>query len=184
MPSALPRGGQAASLTSAQDPQEPLPVVDDQDRPLGVRPRWLVHRDGLRHRAVHVLLFDPAGRLYLQRRSQAKDTHPGKWTSSASGHVDPGEDYDAAAIRELDEELGLTAPLTPLGLIPAQLATGMEFSAVYQAHSSQVPRPNPLEIAEGRFFSLQEARDLAADPQQAVPGLKLILDLAQCPGGR
>ncbi len=164
-------------MTSAQDPQELLPVVDDQDRPLGLRPRWLIHRDGLKHRAVHVLVFDPAGRLYLQRRSPAKDTYPGLWTSSASGHVDPGEDYQAAARRELREELGLAADLAPLGLIPAQAATGQEFSAVYQASSSREPRPNPLEISEGRFFTPAEAQALAADPGRAVPGLKLVLQL-------
>lgn len=170
-------------MTSAQDPQEPLPVVDEEDRPQGTRPRWLIHRHGLRHRAVHVLVFDGQGRLYLQRRSPAKDTFPGRWTSSASGHVDPGEDYQAAAARELLEELGLTAPLTFLGKIAAQPATGMEFSAVYRAQTTQAPRPNPSEIAEGRFFAPHEALTLAQDDQRAVPGLVLVLALALGPAG-
>ena len=165
-------------MSGAQDPQELLPVVDDQDRPQGVRPRWLIHQEGLTHRAVHVLLFDQQGRIYLQRRSQAKDTHPGKWTSSASGHVDPGEGYQEAAQREFYEELGLNAPLAYLGTVPAQLATGMEFSAVYRAQSRETPSPNPREIAEGRFFTPAQARALAADPRRAVPGLKLVLELA------
>ncbi|MBI4800417.1 MAG: NUDIX domain-containing protein [Desulfarculus sp.] len=165
-------------MTSAQDPREPLSVVDEQDRPQGVRPRWLIHRDGLPHRAVHVLVFDGQGRLYLQRRSPAKDTFPGRWTSSASGHVDPGEDYGQAARRELMEELGLEAPLIWLGKIAAQPATGMEFSAVYRAQTAQAPQPNPREIIEGRFFTPAQAQALAQDSQKAVPGLKLVLALA------
>lgn len=157
-------------------------MVDDQDRPLGVAPRWLIHRDGLRHRAVHVLLFDDQGRLYLQRRSPAKDTFPGRWTSSASGHVDPGEDYGQAARRELGEELGLQASPTALGMIVAQPATSMEFSAVYRVQTGQAPRPNPSEIAEGRFFTPAQALALAEDAERAVPGLKLVLTLAFPPG--
>ena len=164
-------------MPAAQDLGELLPVVDEYDRPLGQGPRWLIHRDGLRHRAVHVLLLDGRGRLYLQRRSMQKDTHPGKWTSSASGHVDPGEGYEAAAARELAEELGLLAPLLPLGRLAAQPSTEMEFSAVYLAQSDQTPAPNPSEISEGRFFGQDEALALAGDPDQAVPSLGLVLEL-------
>ncbi|MFH2125498.1 MAG: NUDIX domain-containing protein [Pseudomonadota bacterium] len=99
-------------MSPAQDPGELLPVVDDQDRQVGLASRSQVHGQGLLHRAVHVLLFDLDDNLWLQRRSQAKDTYPGMWTSSASGHLDPGEDYYAAAQRELREELGLSLELT------------------------------------------------------------------------
>jgi len=83
-------------------------VVDDQDRILRQEPRADVHRQRLLHRAVHILVFNSQGEVYLQRRSAKKDTYPNRWTTSCSGHVDAGEDYDTAAIRELAEELGLT----------------------------------------------------------------------------
>ena len=82
-------------------------VVDDQDRVLRQEARADVHRQRLLHRAVHVLVFNPAGDVYLQRRSAAQDTYPLRWTTSCSGHVDAGEDYDTAVLRELGEELGL-----------------------------------------------------------------------------
>ncbi|MCA1906637.1 MAG: NUDIX domain-containing protein [Desulfarculus sp.] len=164
-------------IPPAQDPHEPLPVVDDQDRPLGLAPRWRVHRDGLRHRAAHVLLFDSAGRVYLQQRSAAKDTHPGKWTSSASGHVDPGEEYHQTARRELREELGLDLEPASAGMLPASPATENEFTAVYYLVSDREPRPNPVEIAAGRFFTRAEALSLAADPAQGVPALASVLAL-------
>lgn len=166
----------------AQDPQEPLAVVDAQDRPQGQAPRWRVHAEGLLHRAVHVLVFDPEGRLYLQRRSAAKDSHPGKWTSSASGHLDPGEDYLPAARRELAEELGLIPgpgeALEYLGKLEAQAATENEFTAVFRLVTSREPQPEPAEIAEGRFLAPAQALELARDPQSGVPALSLVLALA------
>ncbi len=82
-------------------------VVDDQDHVLRQEPRADVHRQRLLHRAVHVLVFNSKGEVYLQRRSAKKDTYPHRWTTACSGHVDAGEDYDTAAVRELQEELGL-----------------------------------------------------------------------------
>lgn len=165
------------ALPPAQDPDELLPVVDDQDRPVGLAPRWRIHRDGLRHRAAHVLLFDTADRVYLQQRSAAKDTHPGKWTSSASGHVDPDEEYHQTARRELMEELSLDLEPLPAGKLPAGPATENEFTAVYYLVSQRPPRPNPVEIAAGRFFTREEAAALAADPARGVPSLAAVLDL-------
>lgn len=155
---------------------EVLEVVDGRDTVIGLARRGDIHAQGLLHRAVHVLVFDQAGRLYLQRRSANKDTHPGKWTSSASGHVDPGESYDQAARRELAEELGLESALEPLGRLAARALTEGEFTAVYRATADQEPRPDPHEISEGRFFGLTEARALAAGPL-ATPSLGLVLGL-------
>ncbi len=81
-------------------------IVDEQDRVVGRAPRREVHAKNLHHRATHILVHDAAGRVFLQRRSLTKDTFPGCWDSSCSGHVDTGEDYETAARRELGEELG------------------------------------------------------------------------------
>ena len=81
-------------------------VVDRSDNVLRQESRSVVHREELLHRAIHVFVFNKAGQIYLQRRSMGKDTAPGKWVSSCSGHVDAGEDYDEAAGRELIEEIG------------------------------------------------------------------------------
>ncbi len=82
-------------------------VVDAQDRVVRQALRRDVHAHGWLHRAVHVLVFNRAGQVFLQMRSMAKDMSPGLWDSSCSGHLDAGEDYDEAAWRELQEELGL-----------------------------------------------------------------------------
>lgn len=89
-------------------------MVNEQDAVIGRRPRSEVHRLDLRHRAVHVLLFNSRGELFLQQRSLSKDNWPGVWDSSASGHLDSGEDYDPCVLRELQEELGVTLAAPPV----------------------------------------------------------------------
>src|ERR1044071_3578361 len=88
-------------------------VVNERDEVTGQAPRGRVHREGLKHRAVHVLVFNRRGEVFLQKRSMKKDTFPGAWDSSASGHLNSGEDYDTCAVRELFEEIGLKAPGAP-----------------------------------------------------------------------
>ncbi len=88
--------------------EEIFDIVNDHDEVIGRLPRSKVHRDGLKHRATHVLVFNSRGDVFLQKRSWKKDNSPGVWDSSASGHVDSGEEYDPCAVRELREELGLT----------------------------------------------------------------------------
>ncbi len=80
-------------------------VVDENDVPISKATRAEVHAKNLIHRAVHVLVFNRNGDLWLQKRSLAKDKNPGVWDSSVSGHLDAGEDYLTAAIRELGEEI-------------------------------------------------------------------------------
>ena len=89
-------------------------IVDDSDRVIGTAPRRECHGNpALVHRAAHVLVFNRAGHLLLQKRSPFKDIQPGKWDTSVGGHLDPGENYLEAAVREMYEELGLSGlPLT------------------------------------------------------------------------
>ena len=81
--------------------EEVFDIVDHRDRVIGQAPRSKVHHLGLLHRAVHILVFNARGELFLQKRSMSKDTFPGAWDSSAAGHLDAAEGYEEAAWREL-----------------------------------------------------------------------------------
>ena len=117
-----------------QSPDEVFDVVDEADRVIGRERRGEIHRRGLPHRAVHVFWLRPDGQLCLQRRSFAKDNCPGQLSSSCAGHVDAGEAYLAAAVRELGEELGLhVAPgeLAEIDYAPQHEDLGREFVRSY-----------------------------------------------------
>ena len=130
-------------------------VVNDRDEVTGQAPRREVHARGLWHRAIHVLVFNARGEIFLQKRSMLKDTAKGKWDSSSSGHVDSGEDYDTCAVRELREEIGLIVHQTPRRLfkIDACKETGWEFCWVYRCESEGPFTLHPDEIETGAWFS-------------------------------
>ena len=141
-----------AATEAGQSADERFAVVDSEDRVIGDAPRATVHGDNLLHRAVHILLFNDAGELFLQKRSRRKDRHPRVWDSSAAGHVDAGEDYDEAAERELQEELGVNAPLKRVLKLPASERTGLEFIWLYRGVHNGPFELAPSEIELGRFF--------------------------------
>jgi isopentenyl-diphosphate delta-isomerase type 1 len=157
--------------------EEWFDVVDEADRVVGAAPRSDVHARGLRHRAVHVLVFDAAGRVVLQRRSLAKDLYPGPWDSSASGHLGRGEDYDAAAARELAEELGV-APvpaLAPVARIAACAGTGWEFVRTYRCRHDGPLQPDPGEVSEVRWLPPAEVDAwLKRCPRDFAPSFLLV----------
>jgi len=156
-----------------QAPVEVLDVVDDHDEVIGRTTRHEIHERGLKHRAVHVLLFNLRDELFVQRRAATKDTFPRRYDSSASGHLDSGENYDACAVRELREELGLEVhpqELVKQFKLDACQETGWEFVWVYTLRGEFTPRINPAEIEAGEFWDLARVRaTIASHPNQCAP---------------
>jgi isopentenyldiphosphate isomerase len=157
--------------------EEIFDVVNEQDEVVDQRPRRVVHRLGLLHRAIHVLVFNARGEVFLQKRSMSKDTAPGLWDSSASGHLDAGEDYDACAVRELREEIGLRrdAPPERMLRIGACAETGQEFVWVYRCEAEGPFTLHPEEIERGQWFPPCRVTEwVAARPQDFAPAFALL----------
>lgn len=136
--------------------EEIFDIVNERDEVIGQAPRKEVHATGLWHRAIHVLVFNTRGEVFLQKRSMLKDTAKGKWDSSSSGHVDTGEDYDVCAVRELREEIGLhltQEQLQRLFKIDARKETGWEFCWIYRCASEGPFTLHPDEIETGSWFT-------------------------------
>lgn len=152
-------------------------VVNERDEVVGQAPRSEVHAKKLLHRAVHVLVYNSRGQLFLQKRSMLKDTAKGKWDSSSSGHVDSGEAYDPCAVRELREEIGLhlNAPPQRILRIEACPDTGHEFVWVYRCESEGPFVLHPEEIERGDWFTPEEiTRWVTEKPQEFARAFVLI----------
>ncbi|MBL6986382.1 MAG: NUDIX domain-containing protein [Methylobacter sp.] len=156
---------------------ELLSVVDENDHIIDTCPRHIIHAAGLRHRAVHILIFNEQGQLFLQKRSMQKDLNGGLWDTSAAGHVDSGEEYYVSAVREITEELGIhiTHTLEPLFKLPATAAVGMEFIQVYRCIHNGPFVLAVDEIDEGDWFNIADISErITADDQRLTETFKTI----------
>jgi 16S rRNA (adenine1518-N6/adenine1519-N6)-dimethyltransferase len=141
------------TVDAGQKATEMFDVVDENNQVVQQLPRGEVHSRGLRHRAVHIFVINPRGDIYLQRRSHLKDVAPLKWDSSAAGHLNVGESYADAAVRELHEELGIRVENTTLSaVIPAGEGTDNEFVELRIAHHPGPVKVQPEEIHSGTWF--------------------------------
>jgi 16S rRNA (adenine1518-N6/adenine1519-N6)-dimethyltransferase len=175
-----------AAPKTAQHGAERFDVVDENDQVVRPEFRDIIHVNNLRHRATHMLLFNAAEELFLQKRSIWKDRNPGRWDSSAAGHVDSGEDYLTAARRELHEELGIDAPpLTPLGRLTPSENTGWEFIEIFTGRHEGPFHPAALEVETGAFFPLEKIRAWAeSSPRDFSPVFLQILPMLHRSGSR
>ncbi len=157
-----------------QSGDEIFDVVDDQNRVVRQATRREVHTNDWLHRAVHIFVINKDGEVFLQLRSHLKDKKPGKWDSSAAGHLDAGETYLPCAVRELEEELGIAvAPdrLTLAGTVPACPGTGWEFVELFTTRYDGPLHWPASEIESGDWFPLVEIDAwTAARPEDFADG--------------
>ena len=135
-----------------QDPvgDQLVDVVDEHDRVVGTATRSRMRAEGLRHRAVYVVVRTTGDHVVVHRRADWKDVHPGAWDCCFGGVLDAGEDWDAAAARELAEEAGITAELRLLGAGSYDDDTSPVVGRVYEAvHDGPYPCPDG-EVVEVR----------------------------------
>lgn len=137
--------------------KELFPIVDEQGNILGKATRELCHGGSrLLHPVVHLHVFDPEGRLFLQKRPIWKDIQPGRWDTAVGGHIDYGEEVIHALHREASEELSLSD-------FDEQLLTKYVFESdrereliyAFKTITRQKPRPSE-ETDGGRFWKQTE----------------------------
>lgn len=156
---------------------ELVALVDEDGNVGGSAPRSVVRRDNLRHAATAVLVRDPAGRIYVHRRSETKDWCAGHWDAAAGGVIVVGETPPDAAVRELGEELGIEVrSLDELGQHLYEDDTTRCVEHAYEVVWDGPVRHQPEEVAEGRWVTLAELADVLADPDVAfVPDTRQLL---------
>lgn len=141
--------------------QEIFPIVDESGSVVGSATRGECHSGSrLLHPVVHLHVFNSRGELYLQKRPEWKDIQPGKWDTAVGGHIDFGETPEEALCREVREELGITS-FQPEFVDKYVFDSRRERELVYVNRTTYdgPVRPSDVELAGGRFWSMQEIKD-------------------------
>jgi isopentenyl-diphosphate Delta-isomerase len=166
------RGAAALNeFSSASNDHEPVVLVDADDVPQGVAPKIEVHRRGLKHRAISVLVRNRSGGMLVHRRNPAKYHSGGLWTNACCSHPRPGESAEEAARRRLGEEMGISAPLAPLftAHYRAAVSNGYiedEVVHVFGCTYEGPVAPDPAEVSEWKWMPFAElVQDLAGRPE-------------------
>lgn len=155
------RGRRARARFAAASGEEWFDLVDAEGRVVGRAPRSACHsRPGLLHPVVHLHLVDGRDRLFLQKRSPAKEIQPGKWDTAVGGHARSGEKIGEALARETLEETGLSGlKAVPLARYVWQSEAESELVFLFAARSDRPPRIDPAESTEGKFWRIAKVRE-------------------------
>ncbi len=154
---------------SARD--EIVAIVDEANNVAGSAPRWQMRAQSLIHRATYIVVTDPAGRLYVQKRTTTKDVYPGWWDPCTGGVVLAGESYEESAVRELEEEMGITN--TPLDFLfdfyfAEGRVWGRAFHAVYEG-------PLRLQAEEVQYVERMTVDQILQSAEPFTPdGLEVV----------
>ncbi|MBU0619300.1 isopentenyl-diphosphate delta-isomerase [Patescibacteria group bacterium] len=183
-----------------------LILVNQQDQPIGYEEKSLCHQGkGKRHRAFSVWVFNNQGETLIQQRSRFKSLWPLYWANTCCSHPVKGEKTRVAAIHRLKEELGFSCPLefiykfeyraeykniggparprlqrferSDCGQVNALAFGGEhEFCYVYSGQYDGVAKPDPKEIADWRWISLEQLeKEIKQQPGAFTPWIKLEL---------
>lgn len=105
---AISDGRRRISTHSNYAMDEYIDIVDGNGKPTGQSVlKSMAHQKGLLHATVHIWFYTQKGELLFQRRAATKKTFPSLWDVSVAGHIAAGETVEKAALREVEEEIGL-----------------------------------------------------------------------------
>ncbi len=135
---------------------EIVDIVDANDNVIGSAAKEEVRQKGLLSRVAFILLLNTQHELFLQQRKSTKKTYPLYWSGSAAGHVRSGETYHEAALRELEEELGVKVNLTEVGTFTSD--TDKEIVTVFIGACEGPYTLEEAAIEKAEYYSLERLR--------------------------
>ena len=154
-----------------------LDVVNEKDEVIGRAAKKEVYDRKLMHRIVHVLIFNDKGEMALQLRSKNVSFCPLHWSTAVGGHVMSGESYEKAALREMEEEIGIETEIKfaykdlyhdKRRLLKKILMT---FRSLYNGQF----KINTSDV-ELKFFSLEQIQDMIRNDEKIHPELLFLLE--------
>ncbi len=160
---------------------EIVDIINDKDEVVGQAVKEELYQKMLPHRIVEVLISNDKGELALQLRSRNKEGYPLYWAPTASGHMHAGEGYEAAALRELEEEAGVSAKLE---FIRKDLFEGKVFRnnkpikkmlAWFSAMHNGPFKADSSEVEKIEFFSPEKIRQMIRRGEKVHPELAFFM---------
>lgn len=137
--------------------EEILDLVNERDEVIDSKPRSEVYALGLRNfRVVNLFIRNDKGEIWIPRRTAHKRLFPLCLDMSVAGHVESGESYEAALIRETHEEAGIVVDVTQLkhlGKATPHANDISAFSETYELTQNEVPNYNPHDFCEWMWIT-------------------------------
>jgi len=148
------------------------PIVNDADKIIGYKNKEQAYKMGALLRSVQIFVYNPKKKLFIQKRSKNKLRFPNYFCASVAGHVEAGESYRKAAIRELKEELGLkkienlkftAKEKTPIG------KDGYAMMALFTLKTNEPITLQKEEIDSGDFYTIKSVKRLILKKNPFTP---------------
>ena len=165
-------------------------LVDENDREIGTLDKLEAHKGARLHRAISVILKDTEGNWLVQQRAKHKYHCPQMWTNTCCTHPLPGETNQAAAVRRLNEEMGLAAELNHAFsfVYYASLPNGLtehEYDHVFTGVVDTPPSVNPVEVMAWRWVAPAVlAEEMRQHPEWFTPWFKLLFQRMRASNGK
>ena len=162
--------------------KENVILVDEKDNQVGLMPKLEAHEKGLLHRAFSIFIFNNKYQLLLQKRAVSKYHSGGLWTNTCCSHPKEGEDTLSAAIRRLNEEMGIKTSLRKVYdfIYRAEVGNSLiehEFDHILLGVYNGIPKINPDEVDEWKWISIAElCIDIQKNPEKYTVWFKIIIN--------
>jgi isopentenyl-diphosphate delta-isomerase len=136
-------------------------LVNEKDEILGTMEKLRAHKEGVLHRAFSVIIYNSKGEMLIHKRASDKYHCGGLWTNACCSHPRLNENPIDGAKRRLQEEMGFTTQLLQKGsfIYRAELDNGLiehEYDHLFIGHYDQHPSPNPSEVEDWKYISVNE----------------------------
>jgi isopentenyldiphosphate isomerase len=153
-----------------------LDLVDEKDNVIGVASKEDIYNKKLRHRIVHVLIFNDKREMALQLRAKGLKFCAGCWSTSVGGHVQSGETYEEGALREYEEELGIKSDIEFFSKDSYSAeGTPDKFLATFKTKSNGPFNLETRAVERIEFFSIDEIKRMVDSGEKIHPELLFLL---------
>jgi isopentenyldiphosphate isomerase len=153
-------------------------VVDDDDNVIGKATRKEVHSKHLIHRSVMFFIFDKKGKIFVSQRTKNKEFFKEYWSIGLGGHINAGETYDEAVVREAKEEANIDEKPFFMGSLKLRIPnkSDNENARVYGFITDKKLKFDLFEIKQGTFMTVEEMEE-KIKKEKFLPETKDLLEI-------